>query len=107
MVSTASSNKPVASSELVSTALVALRFKLTTTVAPPAALIVNTGLLALVEPALRAIVPPVAATEPEIYSIPAASLTSNSPVVLPAGILKVIVSVPTEKSALLAKCTGL
>ena len=88
-------------------ALVTFRLRVTVTAFPPVALIVKTGLLGSVEPLLRATVPPVAATELATYSIPLGSVTSNSALFFPAGILNVIVSAPAEKSVVLAKCTGL
>ena len=73
--------------------------------APPIAVIVNTGLVA-VEPALELAVPPIIVRELSMYSIPVANVTSTSAVVFPTGILKLIVSDPAEKSAIFAKCIG-
>ena len=80
IVRMASSNKPDAKAALVSTALVTLRFSVTFTT-PEAPVRENSGLLALVEPDLRAMVAPVAVTLPGRYSIPVARFTFNSPTV--------------------------
>ena len=90
---------------MVSTALIALRLSFIVT-APEAFVKLKTGLLASVEPVLSVIVAFVAVTVLGIYSIPAASFTSNSPAVCPVGILNLIVSSPTEKSLSAAKSTG-
>ena len=90
---------------MVSTALIALRLSFIVT-APEAFVKLKTGLLASVEPVLSVIVALVAVTVLGIYSIPAASFTSNSPAVCPVGILNLIVSSPTEKSLSAAKSTG-
>ena len=90
---------------MVSTALIALRLSFIVT-APEAFVKLKTGLLASVEPVLSVIVAFVAVTVLGIYSIPAASFTSNSPAVCPVGILNLIVSSPTEKSLFAAKSTG-
>ena len=90
---------------MVSTALIALRLSFIVT-APEAFVKLKTGLLASVEPVLSVIVAFVAVTVLGIYSIPAASFTSNSPAICPVGILNLIVSSPTEKSLFAAKSTG-